>query len=248
VSSPRSIFVTGAAQGIGRATAELFVQRGWRVGACDIDDAKLAGLPWARRVDVTKPDELLGAIDAFASDPSGGGLDVMFNNAGVLSMGTFHEMPVDKLVRLVDVNVRGAMLGARAALPHLVKSKGVLVSMGSASGIYGTADIAAYSATKFFVRGLTEALDVELAGTGVRVVDVMPAFVDTDMVRKDQQGSTSVAKLGVHLTPTDIAEQVWRIANEPVRGHVIPQLKMRMFSFVAGLSPSLARALAKGNR
>jgi NADP-dependent 3-hydroxy acid dehydrogenase YdfG len=249
VQEVKSIFITGGAQGIGRATAELFTQRGWRVGVVDIDASSLAAFSWHQRVDVTEPGAVASAIDAFAGGAGTGqdsGLDVMFNNAGVLSYGGFAEMAPDKIARMVDVNVRGMALAARAAVPHLVKSKGALVSMGSASGIYGTADIAVYSATKFFVRGLTEALDVELADTGVRVADIMPGFVDTEMVRRDQQGSKSVAKLGVHLGPNDIAELVWRASTVPsVRGHLIPQAKMRAFAMVAGLSPSLARVLAK---
>ena len=248
--APKAIFITGAAQGIGRATAELFARAGWHVGLCDVDEAGVQALgtalgphAFAARVDVTQPGEVEAAVAAFVA--KAGRLDVFFNNAGVLAMGPFDSTPLDKTLRMLDVNIRGVVLGARAAVPHLRTSRGLLVQMGSAAGIYGTADIAVYSATKFFVRGLTEALDVELADAGVRVVDIMPSFVDTAMVRRDQVGSRSVDKLGVHLQPADIAAVVWRAATTTTRGHVIPQLKMWLFARVAGIFPSLARALAR---
>lgn len=249
-SAPQAIFITGGAQGIGRATAARFARDGWRVGLCDLDEAgvleavaSLGGNASGARVDVTVPGAVEEALGAFVARV--GRLDAFFNNAGVLAMGAFHEMPIEKTLRMLDVNVRGTVLGARAAIPHLMQSRGVLVQMSSASGIYGTANIATYSATKFFVRGLTEALDLELASAGVRVVDVMPSFVDTAMVRRDQAGSRTVEKLGVHLTADDIADTVWRAVTARASLHVIPQLKMRLFARIAGLSPSIARLLQR---
>ncbi|CAN5260897.1 hypothetical protein BH09MYX1_BH09MYX1_17660 [soil metagenome] len=85
--------------------------------------------------------------------------------------------------------------------------------MSSASAIYGQPEMAVYSATKFFVRGLTEALDLELRAKGIRVCDVMPGFVDTPMVRNEAQKPRSMSVFGVKTKPEDVAAIVWRAAH-----------------------------------
>ena len=123
---------------------------------------------------------------------------------------------------MVDVNVLGSITGALMAHDHLARSAApVLLNLCSASALYGQASLATYGATKSAVKSLTEALDLEWADEGIRVRSLMPLFVDTDMVSGDMLRLASVRRLGVRLTPDDVAEKAWRVVQErpnPVRG------------------------------
>ena len=118
----RSIFISGAGRGIGRATAGLFLSRGWRVGLFDVDaDAvaeAAAGRPTAVHgsLDVRDADQWARALRDFCGE---GGLDVLVNNAGVLASGAFADLPADVQQRMVDVNVTGVVNGSLAGHPHL---------------------------------------------------------------------------------------------------------------------------------
>jgi NAD(P)-dependent dehydrogenase (short-subunit alcohol dehydrogenase family) len=215
---PPNAFITGAASGIGRATARLFAARGWRVGLADRDTAALALLQaelGADRAadfpcDVTDPDSLREALEAFCGGPEGR-LDLLVNNAGVLRTGPFEEMSPGEHRELIEVNARGVVEGLLAAFPMLHRAQGRVVNLGSASAAYGTPDFATYSATKMFVRGLSEALDIEWRRHGIRVACVMPAFVATPMIAG--RYSSSMARLGVRLQAEDVAQVVWRAAH-----------------------------------
>ncbi|HEV7518354.1 MAG TPA: SDR family oxidoreductase, partial [Thermoanaerobaculia bacterium] len=185
-----SIFITGAASGIGRETALLFAERGWRVGLFDVNREGLESL--AGQIGERA---LAGALDvrdlaqyrlrvAELGQWTGGRLDALFNCAGIMRMGPFAEVPIEQQVLTVEVNVIGVLNGIHAALGLLKATPGAhILTMGSASGIYGVPDLATYSATKFFIRGLTEGLSLELERDGIVVTDLMPLYVDTPMVR-----------------------------------------------------------------
>lgn len=253
----KAIFITGAASGIGRATARLFARRGWFVGLYDVNREGLASV---RReigeaastegvLDVTDLGAFRQAVDAFGT-ASGGRMDALFQSAGVLEMGFFPDVPAERAMRMIDINVKGVVNGVYASLALLEKTPGsALVTMCSASAVYGTPELAVYSATKFFVRGLTEALDIELRERGVRVVDVMPLYVDTPMVNDASHKARSMSTLGVKLTAEDVAERV-RVAIEtetPRRGspHVIPQANVRLLRTLSGLVPSSGRTIQR---
>ena len=183
----KAIFVTGGASGIGLATARLFSERGWRIGLSDVDEPALAraaaSLPADRTsahpLDVRDREGWAAALDAFAR-ASGGRLDVLFNNAGVGLGGPFAEAPFDAIDRTVAVNLTGVLNGARIGHAHLKRTPGsCLLNTASASAIYGSAGLAVYSATKFAVRALTEALDGEWHPDGIKVRALIPAFTDT---------------------------------------------------------------------
>lgn len=212
----RAAFVTGAATGIGRATALTLAERGYRVGAFDLDEAGLADLVTEGRtrgheitvghLDVTDPEEFVQRLDAFAAAHDGR-LDVLVNNAGLLVAGAFEDQPLARHQRLVDVNVNGTLTGMHAAFGHLRSTPGaVVVNLCSASAIYGQPDLASYSATKFAVRGLSEALDLEWAVHDIRVVAIWPLFVQTAMTAGVETGSTR--SLGIRLTPQDVATTI----------------------------------------
>jgi NAD(P)-dependent dehydrogenase (short-subunit alcohol dehydrogenase family) len=249
----KTLFVTGAASGIGKATSLLFGGKGWRVGCYDVDvdgARKVAEqIPGAAhgRIDVTSEESWKTAVADFVGP--GGSLDVLFNCAGILRMGAFEDIGPSECRKQLDVNVMGVILGVQACLPLLERARGTIVNMSSASAIYGQPELAVYSATKFAVRALTEALDIELRPKGIRVADIMPGYVDTPMVSSQTHKARSLQKLGVKLTPEKIASVVW----DAVHGtslHYIPQLDMQLMARAAGLVPELARAtmrrMAKG--
>lgn len=212
------VFITGAASGIGRATARLFAARGWAVGLADRDGAALASLadelgPDAGKpfhCDVTDPDSLASALASFCGGPEGR-LDLLVNNAGLLRVGPFEEMPASAHRDMIEVNARGVVEGLLAAFPMLRAARGRVVNLSSASASYGSPDYATYSASKMFVRGLSEALDIEWRRHGIRVACIMPAFVDTPMIAGRR--SASMQKLGVQLSAEDLAEIVWKAAH-----------------------------------
>jgi NADP-dependent 3-hydroxy acid dehydrogenase YdfG len=216
------IFITGAAAGIGRATATLFAARGWFVGGYDMNVAGLEALASSlgtgncitERLDVTDPAALLAALNRFFQ-AAGRRLDVLFNCAGILSVGNFEEIPLPRHHQIVDINLKGVLNGMHCALPYLKQTRGArVISMASASAIYGSPAFASYSASKFAVRGLTEAMNIEWARHGITVMDVWPIFVNTAMITEIEQPE-SLKKMGVHLQATDVAQVIWRAAKRP---------------------------------
>jgi NAD(P)-dependent dehydrogenase (short-subunit alcohol dehydrogenase family) len=215
---PGSVFISGAARGIGRATAELFLSRGWRVGMYDVDAEAVAVAAGDRptavhgSLDVRDADQWRTALGEFCGD---GGLDVLVNNAGVLASGPFSDIPGDVHRRMVDVNVTGVVNGSLEGLPFLQRSgRGLLLNLCSASSLYGQPALATYGATKAAVRSLTEALDIEWRSSGVRVRSLVPLFVETEMVSRDGRRAASVGRLGVRLTAEDVATAAWRVVHE----------------------------------
>ena len=112
--------------------------------------------------------------------------------------------------------------------------------MSSASAVYGQPELAVYSATKFAVRAITEALDIELRGKNIRVSDVMPSYVATNMVSSQTHRSKSLDRLGVKLNAEDVAEVVWKAAHSKGLHH-IPQLDVNVLRRLSGVFPSLSR-------
>lgn len=216
--SRKSIFITGAAAGIGRATAKLFAAKGYFVGLYDIDDAGLKVLAQelgehntcSGRLDVTAPENWSQALAAFMQ--CAGRLDVLVNNAGVLVSGSLQNESLTVLHRVIDINFKGVLNGCYLALPYLRKTPDSrVINICSASALYGQPSLAVYSATKFAVRGLTEALDLEWQDEGVRVMDVLPLFVRTAMV--EGINAASFRNIGMRLTPEDVAKTVWQAAR-----------------------------------
>lgn len=212
----KSIFITGGGSGIGRAVAILFAGRGWRIGLSDMNAAGLAEtaamLPGgAATYDFDVSDR--AAWDAPLADfADGGGIDVLFNNAGVAAGGVFAQMTPVAIERTIAVNLTGVVHGAHAAHPFLKASGGCLLNTASAAGIYGTAGAALYSATKFGVRGLTEALDGEWAADGIRVRSLMPGFIDTPLLDAGLSGSNhsirqQVRASGLEFTAVEVVAQ-----------------------------------------
>ncbi|MET0545978.1 MAG: SDR family oxidoreductase [Caulobacterales bacterium] len=211
----RAIFITGAASGIGKATAQLFARQNWRVGLADLDGQALDALAsdigagaMALPVDVTDAAALRAAIDAFTA-ATGGRLDALFNSAGLLDMRLFEDAPIERLHAIIDVNVKGVINGIMAASPALKATPAsTIITMSSAAAIFGVPQQAVYSASKFAVRALTEALHVELAPHDIWVCDIMVSFVDTPMLRDAAHKAASIDRVGVNVTPEQVAQCV----------------------------------------
>lgn len=222
----RSVFISGAARGIGRSTALTLARRGWTVGAYDLVDdfAWVAAEDPGRggihhgHLDVTDPESWSAALEDFASH-TGGRIDAVVNNAGILYAGPFaEEGSFERDAALVDVNVKGVLNGARAAYPYLKRTPGArLVNIASAAAIYGTPDMAVYSTTKFAVRGLTEALNLEWEQDDITVSAVWPLYAKTGML--DGVATSGTKRMGVRLTADDVAEAVADVV-ERERGRV----------------------------
>ena len=221
----KAIFITGGGSGIGRAMAQYFGARGWIVGIGDIDEAGMdeteALLPrghcYTKRLDVRDRSNWDIALAGFAQ-AANGRIDVVVNNAGVGFGGDLVELSQEQVDRLIAINFCGVVNGARAAYPYLRQSApgSCLLNTASASALYGTAGQALYSATKFAVRGLTEALDLEWEPHGIRVCSIMPGFIDTPLLAGPADSFTNQSKrdrviaAGLEFTPIEIvAEAAW---------------------------------------
>ena len=186
----KSIFITGAASGIGAETARLFKSRGWFCGLYDIDEAGLQVIAaelgedhcHMATLDVTQRDDWSAAVSGFAA-ATDNQMHVLFNNAGIGRHGWFEDIPPEQADLVIDINIKGVINGVYAALPLLKKTSGArIVNTASTAGMVGSPRLSVYSASKFAVRGLTEALDVELSGLGIRCTSLMPWFIETPIL------------------------------------------------------------------
>lgn len=190
--TPRSlagqvVAITGAARGIGRATATALIAQGARVAIGDIDAALVqrtaeelgagtVGLP----VDVTGRASFAAFLDEVEARL--GPLDALINNAGIMPIGPFLEETDACARRLVDINLHGVIFGCKLALARFVpRRSGHIVNLASVAGKVGVPHDVTYCATKFGVVGLTEALSQECKGTGVQFSVVMPVGVNTEL-------------------------------------------------------------------
>lgn len=183
----RIFFLTGAASGIGKHLAKALAGRGNKVLATDIDERGLAALPSssgrliAQRLDVTRAEDWEKALDA--AERSFGLPDVVLNVAGYLKPGFIHEVD-DRAIDLhLDVNIKGVILGTRAAARRMVvRGAGHIINFGSLASLAAVPGLCLYSASKFAVRGISLAAAAELAPHGVAVTLIMPDAVQTPML------------------------------------------------------------------
>ncbi|MCZ0727103.1 SDR family NAD(P)-dependent oxidoreductase [Mycolicibacterium iranicum] len=191
----RTVVVTGAGSGIGRAIATTLAQRDWRVIVTDVDDAAArevaSGLPnqsaghESAALDVTSPD----AAAAVASDIAGRfGLDAWVSNAGISFMHRFLDAPIERYEQTLDVNLKGVFVCGQAAAREMVRSgvAGAIVNTASMAGKQGRVPyLADYVASKFGVVGLTQAMAYELGEHNITVNCVCPGFVETPMQSRE---------------------------------------------------------------
>lgn len=215
--SQKSIFITGAASGIGKAAAVRFAGEGWLTGCYDMNAEGLTRLEtelasdnvFSAPLNITDRGAVIEALDAFAARTSGK-MDVLFSNAGIDAKGPFASMDWGTALAVVDVNFLGGMGLIHAAHPLLKATENSLcLSTSSGSAIFGTANLAVYSATKHAVKGLTEALSVEFAADGIRVADILPGIIDTGMLPPEVKAMLPTEGPWRALPASTIAEVAW---------------------------------------
>jgi short-subunit dehydrogenase len=201
--SGQAVLVTGAARGIGRALTEQLIAKQANVIMADIDPSveRAAESLGVRSVilDVTDPASWSRAIEAI------GTVDVLVNNAGIMPIGSFLDHTPEDDAKQFAVNVHGVIHGMRAVIPGMeARGRGHIINVSSLAGRVGTPNIAVYSATKFGVVGITEAVRAELGlDTPIDFSYVCPALVDTELI-----SGTGRPKWPAPLKPEDVGEAI----------------------------------------
>lgn len=254
MAEAKSIFITGAASGLGREVAKFFARKGWFVGLADVNEAGLAetaamlpgGMSSSHRLDVTDRTEWKKVIADFGK-ASGGRMDVLFNNAGIGSGGLVQDMTDADIDRMIAINLTGVFNGIRAGYAMLASTPGsCILNTSSAAGIYGSAGLSVYSATKFAVRGLTEAHDIEMRAAGIKSRSLMPGFIDTNIIAAVEPGSNMSNKqklqaAGVEVSPVEIIGQAAWDAVHGDKVHTTVNKMAKQLAFAARWFPGRLR-------
>ncbi len=240
----KSIVITGAAGGFGRATAAKFAALGYFLGLFDLDEAGLEQILstygedkcFIRRLDVTDPEDCRAALAAFA-ERTGGHLHVLLNNAGIMAVGDFESVSLAKEHQVIDVNIRGVMNLAYHAHPYLKATPGSrLINLGSASALHGNPEMVAYSLSKRAVNSFTESLDIAWEKDNIRVCDINPMYARTNMVNANQHLLRRLPDSGVRLTADDVATAIVASLTSK-RVHHYVGWDTKLFSSVGAVLP-----------
>ena len=248
------VVITGASSGIGRATAVAFAREGASVVVCARREAPLARVvehcrargseALAVPADVREESAMRvlarRALDRF------GHIDVWVNNAGVGVLGSFEDVPPEIFRGVVDTNFFGCVHGARAALPHFsAQGHGVLINIASMLGKMAMPYYTAYAAAKFAVVGFSETLREELIGTGVEVVTVMPAAIDTPFFEHSANYTGRAVKPPRPIyDPEHVARSIVAAAYHP-RREVFVGGAARAMNALHALAPTLYEQTAR---
>ncbi|HTV16008.1 MAG TPA: SDR family oxidoreductase [Acidobacteriaceae bacterium] len=230
----RVAVVTGGAQGIGRRTAELLAERGFRLALIDLQEPKATvaaievsgGTAFTFTADITRED----LVEEFACRVYAhfGRADVLVNNAGISLIRAAEDTTAAEYRRVMEVNLVAPFLLARAFGSKMLEARsGSIVNVASIAGLVAVADRAAYNASKHGLVGLTRTLAAEWGGRGVRVNAVCPGWVKTEMDVADQAGGsysdadiTDRVPMGRFARPDDVARAIAFLADDSESGFV----------------------------
>jgi 3-oxoacyl-[acyl-carrier protein] reductase len=224
--------VTGATQGIGRATAFALGRAGYRVGVCArtepdvrrlVEELKAEGIEAAgAKADVGQPDAVPPAVQKIVS--ALGEIGVLINNAGILIAKPFEELTLDDWDSTMETNVRSLYLMTQAVLPAMRRRReGTIVNVASLAGKNGFAGGTAYTASKHAVLGFSRSLMLEVRKDNVRVIAICPGSVATGMMREQTMLKADPNKV---LQPEDVAESILHAIQLPVRA-MVSELDLR---------------------
>lgn len=235
--SGKRIFITGGASGLGLAVAHHYARKGWRVCIGDINDERGGEARNALFAahgqeviyvpcDVTKEEDVQAVADKLIAD--WGGVDVVVNNAGVASGGAIEDFSLSDWRWVFDVNLFGVVRGCQI-FTRLFKQQGHghLINVASMAGLVDTPLMSSYNASKAAVVSLSETLQIELAGSGIGVSVVCPAFFKTNIVESMRSTDTRMKRAlqtqfdHNKVTAEDIAEQIYE-AQQHDRFYVLP--------------------------
>lgn len=220
------VLISGAAQGIGAATARRFAAEGARLALLDLQPEPLAAIAAEAQGLGAEVLTHAGSVaeraawDAIvaAAVQRWGRLDVLINNAGITRDGRFEQMGIEQFDLVLDVNLRGVFHGAQAALPHLLAARGCIVNTSSVVGLHGNYGQTNYAAAKAGVIGMTKTWAREFGPKGVRVNAVAPGFISTPMtaavpakVAEKMTAAVPLQRLG---EPEDIAAAYAFLASQ----------------------------------
>jgi short-subunit dehydrogenase len=240
----KTIVITGAARGIGYATAQALLARGARVviGDRDLDvlESAVAGISALGQVsghplDVTDKESFAAFLDKARAD-GGGRIDVLINNAGVMPVGPFLEQSAQAIRSSIEVNLYGVLTGCQLVLPEMVKRRsGHIINIASMAGIVAVPGQIVYAATKFGVVGLSTAMSDEFAPQGVNVTAVLPTFTNTELI-----SGTTPSSAQKPVEPADIAAAIVKVLDKPKSRVSVPSWG-KSFATVATLIPDRGR-------
>jgi NAD(P)-dependent dehydrogenase (short-subunit alcohol dehydrogenase family) len=209
------VAITGGARGIGYAIAQRLLADGARVAIGDIDEATLAAAATElradlhARLDVTDPADFASFLDR--ADAELGPLDVLVNNAGVMPLGRVHEEDDATTRRVLDINVLGVMSGTKLALHRMLpRRSGHVINISSLAGESFIPGAASYATSKHAVKAFTESARREYRGSGVDISQVMPIYVNTELIA----GAKGV-RLLPNAEPEQVAAAVARLIERP---------------------------------
>ena len=212
----KQVLITGGATGIGAATAQVFLERGYRVFVTVHQTA--AELPGVTAIpcDITDPADVKRLFAAV------GTVDVLVNNAGISLIRQIQDTTPEDYDALMGVNCKGVFLCSRAAAVDMLRRhSGAIVNVSSMWGQVGGSCEVAYSAAKAAVIGLTRALAKELGPSGITVNCVSPGVISTEMnAHLDREALAALAEetpLGAIGTPEDVAEAIWYLSSDAAR-------------------------------
>ena len=253
----RVAIITGGSVGIGAATARAFAGAGMRLALCARRRTRLESLAAELRaggaevavfaLDVTDEKALRAMVDEVAARC--GGIDVLVNNAGRGMAARFEDTAPAEFRELLELNLLATIVGSQAVLPHMRRQgRGHIFNVSSVVGRRSIPGRAAYSATKFAMGGISEALRLELRGTGIHVSLVYPIYTVTEFHDVETR-RMRIPRMGPVQTADQVARAMLRCVRRP-RPEVYPYRPARLLAGLSALCPSLvdrvvARALAR---